>query len=81
MRQTAADMCGTPVQEKQKDPMHVFVYSSGKGIKWQTSDQRTGSEPSFSDLKDEKKLRAYFARVFGPKKEFTLEIRESEKKT
>jgi len=76
-RQTAADMAGVEVQEAKKDPMHVFVSTSGKGITWRTSDQRTGSEPSFSDPKDEKALRAYFQKVFGKKKEFTLEIREA----
>lgn len=76
-RETAASMAGVEVQEAKKDPMHVFVSASGKGITWQTSDQRTGSEPSFSDPKDEKALRAYFQKVFGKKKEFTLEIRES----
>jgi hypothetical protein len=75
-REVAADMAGVEVQES--DPMHVFVHASGKGIKWRTSDQRTGGEASFSDLKDEKKLRAYFSKVFGSKKEFTLEIREGE---
>jgi hypothetical protein len=60
---------------------HVFVYASGKGIKWRTSDQRTGGEANFKDQKDEKKLRAYFQKVFGKKKEFTLEIRESDDTT
>jgi hypothetical protein len=77
-RQVAADMAGVEVQEAQKDPMHVFVHASGKGIKWRTSDQSTGGEANFSDAKDEKKLRAYFQKVFGKKKEFTLEIREGE---
>ena len=76
-RETAADMAGVEVQESKKDPMHVFVHASGKGIKWRTSDQRTGGEANFSDPKDETALRAYFSRVFGKKKEFTLEIRES----
>ena len=75
-REVAADMAGVEVQES--DPMHVFVHASGKGIKWRTSDQRTGGEANFSDQKDEKKLRAYFTKVFGKKKEFTLEIREGE---
>jgi hypothetical protein len=74
-REVAADMAGVEVQESI---MHVFVHASGKGIKWRTSDQRTGGEASFSDQKDEKKLRAYFSKVFGSKKEFTLEIREGE---
>jgi hypothetical protein len=73
-REVAADMAGVEVQESI---MHVFVHASGKGIKWRTSDQRTGGEASFSDQKDEKKLRAYFSKVFGSKKEFTLEIREA----
>lgn len=77
-REIGADMAGVAPVQESKDPMHVFVHASGKGIKWRTSDQRTGSEPSFSDYKDEKALRAYFAGVFGKKKEFTLEIRESE---
>jgi len=78
----AADMAGTePMEEEdddlnESDPMHVFVYASGKGIKWRTSTGRTGGEPS-GDVKDEKALRAYFQKVFGKKKEFTLEIRES----
>jgi hypothetical protein len=63
---------------KEGELMHVFVHASGKGIKWRTSDQRTGGEANFKDQKDEKKLRAYFTRVFGSKKEFTLEIREND---
>lgn len=76
-RTIAADMAGVTVMEAKQDSMHVFVYSSGKGIKWRTSDQRTGGEASFSDPKDEGKLRAYFQKVLGSKT-FTLEVRESE---
>jgi hypothetical protein len=75
-QKVAADMAGVePV--KEGEIMHVFVSASGKGIAWRTSDQRTGSEANFKDQKDEKKLRAYFQKVFGKKKEFTLEMRES----
>ena len=77
-REVGAEMAGVAPVQEAKDPMHVFVYASGKGIKWRTSDQRTGGEPSFSDAKDEKKLRAYFQKVLGKNKEFTLEIRESD---
>jgi hypothetical protein len=75
-QKVAADMAG--VEVVQEEIMHVFVHASGKGIKWRTSDQRTGGEASFSDLKDEKKLRAYLTKCFGSKKTFTVEVRESE---
>lgn len=77
-RQVAADMAGVEVQEAKKEDMHVVVYKQGKGIKWSTSDSRTGGEPQWSDPKDEKKLRAYFTKVLGSKT-FTLEVLEAEK--
>jgi superoxide dismutase len=75
-QKVAADMAGVDVV--QEEIMNVFVHASGKGIKWRTSDQRTGGEASFSDLKDEKKLRAYLTKCFGSKKTFTIEVREAE---